>query len=179
MPNTTYELRKLYLEQSQYSAEQAKSDYKPLLQWPGNEYFEGFKQYFDKFKPDSDLLQNALIPDTGYEQKNVSEQIFGNQMKLQYVGIKHTANLFYERCKLHKQHMQEIDRRHLEVQERKFGVEINNFPDRARRLSNLENQLLQLEGQRRDEELAFWKDTVELREKLFANAGEYRAAKHR
>ena len=179
MPNTTYELRKLYFEQSQYSAGQVKPDYKPLLQWPGNEYFEGFKQYFDKFKPDSDLLQNALIPDIGYERKNVSEQIFGNQMKLQYVGIKHIANLFYERCKLHKQHMQEMDQRHIEVQERKFGVEINNFPDRARRLSNLENQLLQLEGQRRDEELAFWKDTVELREKLFANAGEYRAAKHR
>jgi len=39
--------------------------------------------------------------------------------------------------------------------------------------------LLQLEQSRRDEELAFWKDTVELREKLFENSVDYRAAKHR
>ena len=32
MPNKTYELRNVYLQQSQYSAEQAKSDYPLLLQ---------------------------------------------------------------------------------------------------------------------------------------------------
>ena len=89
------------------------------------------------------------------------------------------ANLFYERCKLNKQHIQDIDHRHLEIQEKKFGVEINLTPDNSKRLSNLEGQLLQLEQARREEELAFWKDTVELREKLFENSVDYRAAKHR
>ena len=80
---------------------------------------------------------------------------------------------------MHKQHIQDIDHTHLKVQENLFGVKINNFPDKARRLSNLEGQLLQLESQRRDEELAFWKDTVELREKLFESASDYKAISNR
>jgi hypothetical protein len=67
----------------------------------------------------------------------------------------------------------------MEIQEKLFGIQINNFPDRAKRLSNLEGQLLQLEGQRRDEEIAFWKDTVELRAKLFEHAVAYKDAKQR
>ena len=55
MPNKTYELRKLYFEQSQYSAKKVEPDYQPLLQWPENGYFE-------KFKLDAKLLQKALSP---------------------------------------------------------------------------------------------------------------------
>jgi hypothetical protein len=172
MPNKTYELRNLYFLQNPYSVKSAGTSYPLFLKWPKSSYFKGLKY-------DAGLLQKALKPESDYKGKPVSEQIFGNEVKQQYTGLKHTANLFYERCKLHKDHIQDIDRRHIEVQERKFGVEINNFSDRGKRLSNLENQLLQLEGQRRDEELAFWKDTVELREKLFQNAGDYKAARHR
>jgi hypothetical protein len=172
MPSKMYELKNLYLQQSQYSAKQARPDYPLFLQWPE-------KAYFEKFKPDADLLQKALSPLEKSVTYSIADQVFGNQKQLEYLGLKHSANLFYERCRLHKQHIQEIDRRHIEIQERKFGVEINNFPDRAKRLSNLEGQLLQLESERRDEELAFWKDTVELREKLFEGAGNYRAARHR
>jgi len=172
VPNKTYELRNLYFLQNPYSASQADVSYSLFLKWLENGYFK-------KLKPDAELLQEVLRPDSDYKGKNISEQIFGNEIKQQYVGLKHTANLFYERCKLHKQHIQDIDRRHIDVQETKFGVEINNFPDRARRLSNLENQLLQLESQRREEEIAFWKDTVELREKLFEGAATYKDANHR
>ena len=172
MPNKTYELRNLYFQQSQYSAKQAKPDYPPFLQWPD-------KGYFDKFKPDADLLQKALSPLEKSITSSTADQVFGNLKQLEYLGLKHSANLFYERCRLNKQNIEEIDRRHLEIQEKKFGVEINNFPDKAKRLSNLEGQLLQLEQQRRDEELAFWKDTVELREKLFESAAAYKAANHR
>ena len=66
-----------------------------------------------------------------------------------------------------------------DVLEGEFGVKINNSPDKAKRLSNLEGQLLQLEIQRRDEQIAFWKDTVELREKLFEGAATYKDANHR
>ena len=172
MPNTTYEIRNLYLQQSHYSAEPTQPDYPALLQWPE-------KGYFQKFKPDADLLQTILSPLEKSLTYSLADQVFGNQKQLEYLDLKHGANLFYERCKLHNQHIQEIDRRHIEIQERKFGVEINHFPDRTRSLSNLESQLLQLEQGRRDEELAFWKDTVELRQKLFESAGAYRAAKHR
>jgi len=172
MPNKTYELRNLYFQQSQYSVQEAEQDYPLLLKWPENAYFE-------KFKPDADLLQKALSPLEKSAAYSIADQVFGSQKQLEYLSLKHLANLFYERCKLHKQHIKDIDHRHIQIQEKKFGVEINNFPDRGKRLSNLESQLLQLEQQRRDEELAFWKDTAELREKLFEKAAIYRAAKHR
>ena len=65
MPNKTYELRNLYFQQSQYSAEPAKPDYPLFLQWPD-------KGYFEKFKPDADLLQKALSP----LEKSVTNSIF-------------------------------------------------------------------------------------------------------
>lgn len=172
MPNTTYELRNLYFQQSQYSAKQTKPYYPLFLQWPE-------KGYFDKFKPDADLLQKALSPLEKSTTYSVADQVFGNQKQLEYLDLKHSANLFYERCKLHKQHIKDIDYSHMKVQERLFSAKINSLPDKARRFSNLESQLLQLESQRRDEELAFWKDTVELREKLFESAATYKAANHR
>jgi hypothetical protein len=172
MPNKTYELRNLYFQQNQYSVEPVESDIPLFLQWPPNSYFE-------RLQPDADLLQRALNPETDYKDKTVSEQIFGNEIKQQYISLKHMANLFYERCRLHKQHIQDIDHRHIEIQEKKFDAEINHTPENSKRLTNLEGQLLQLEQSRRDEELAFWKDTVELREKLFENSVDYRAAKHR
>ena len=172
MPNKTYELRKLYFEQSQYSAKQVEPDYQPLLQWPE-------KGYFEKFKLDSELLQKTISPLTKSATDSIADLVFGNQKQTEYLGLKHLANLFYERCKLHKQHIKEIDSTHITVQEKLFGVKINNFPDKARRLSSLEGLLMQLESQRRDEELKFWADTVELREKLFEGASTYKDAKHR
>ncbi|MHC4333328.1 MAG: hypothetical protein ACYSUV_06190 [Planctomycetota bacterium] len=172
MPNRTYELRELYSEQSQYSAREEKPDYPALLQWPE-------KGYFEKFKLDADLLQKALSPLEKSTIYTLADQVFGNQKTQEYVGLKHLAHLFYERCRLHKQHIKDIEHSHIKIQEKKFGVEINNIPENARRLSNLETQLLQLEKEKREEELAFWKDTVELREKLFEGAATYRDANHR
>jgi CII-binding regulator of phage lambda lysogenization HflD len=172
MPNKTYELRRLYFEQHPYGIADSPGDaYPSLLQWPAN-------GYFTSMKPDAELLQDALTP-LITATASLSEQVFGNQMKHEYFGLKHLSNLFYERCRLHKQHIKDIDRSHIQIQEIKYGVEINHFPDRAKRLSTLEGQLLQLEQQRREEELAFWKDTADLREKMFENAGLYSDIKHR
>ncbi|MDD5458115.1 MAG: hypothetical protein PHF37_01810 [Phycisphaerae bacterium] len=172
MPNKTYELRKLYAEQSRYSLPQVKPYYPLFLQWPQ-------KSYFEKFRFDAKLLQSAFSKPNPDSYKTIAERVFGDQKQIQYTNLKHTSNLFYERCKLHKQHLDEIEHSHIKTQEELFGVKINNIPENARRLSSLEGLLLQLDQQRRDEELAFWKDTVELREKLFEGAGEYSAAKNR
>jgi hypothetical protein len=152
MPNKTYELRNLYFQQSQYSVKEAKPEYPLLLRWPENEYL-------NQFKPDAKLLQKVLSPLEKSLSYNVADQVFGNQKNLEYLSLKHLANLFHERCQLHKQHIQEIDHSNMKTQEELFGVKINNIPENSRRLSNLEGQLLQLEQQRRDEELAFWKDS--------------------
>jgi hypothetical protein len=174
IPNKTYELRNLYWQQSQYTTkpEEKKYDPMPLLQWPANGYFE-------KLKPDADLLQQAITPFINDKTNRIAERVFGNELNQQNIDLKHTENLFYERCKLHQQHIRDIDERHLTVQERLFGVEINHFPDRNKQLRTLEGQLMQLEQQRREEELAFWKDTVDLRKELFASAADYRDTKHR
>lgn len=153
------------------TANQARPEYPPFLQWPSNSCFE-------KFKPDADLLQKALSP-IEKSTYSIADQVFGEHKRHEYTNLRHSANLLQERTKLHKQHIQDIDHRHLQIQEELFGVRINFFPDRARRQSNLESQLLQLEQQRRDEELAFWKDTVELRQGLFESAASYKDAKHR
>ena len=139
MPNRTYELRNLYFQQSQYSAKQEEKKYEhpPLLQWPAN-------GYFDRLRPDADLLQKALSPVDKYKTDKLSEQVFGNEMKQQQVNLKHSANLFYEQCELNKSHIRDIDDRHLQIQEKLYGVVINNYPDRAKRLSTLEGQLTQL-----------------------------------
>ncbi len=172
MPNKTYELRNLYFQQnSSYASQKIDVTYPRVLSWPAN-------GYFDRLKPDAELLQEALIPIVN-ETANISQQIFGNEMKQQHVGIQHLANLFYERCKLHKKHIDEIQHRDLQIQGSLYGVIINRNPDRTKRMSSLETQLLQLESAKREEELAFWKDTAELREKLFETASTYRGAKQR
>jgi len=170
--NTTTELTELYFQQSRDSAKTPEmASYDSLLQWPSN-------SYFNKFIPDKLLLEKSLstIEKPSY---SIAGQVFGEKKEQEYIGLKHFSNLFYERCRLHQQHTHDIDHRNLQIQEKLFNVQINNFPDKARRQSNLESQLLQLEQQRRDEELTFWKDTVELREKLFENATAYKQAKHR
>ncbi len=172
MPNSLYEIRNLYLQQSQYSVKEAKPEYPLLLHWPKNNYLK-------QFTPDAETLQKVLSPAVTPGNNNIADQLFGNQKQFEYLNLKHLSNLFQERCRLHEQHIKDIDHSNMQIQEKKFGVEINMIPENAKRLSNLESQLLQLEQQRRDEELSFWKDSAELREKMFEKAGLYRAAKQR
>lgn len=171
MPNKTYELRNLYFEQSRSYADKASEpEYPTVLTWPQN-------GYFGQLTPDAKLLQEALRPIIN--QTYISQQIFGNEARGQHIGIEHLSNLFYERCRLHKKHMDEILDRHLDIQGSLYGAVINRYPDRTKRMSSLETQLLQLENAKREEELSFWKDTAELRQKLFESAGSYRAATQR
>jgi hypothetical protein len=55
-----------------------------------------------------------------------------------------------------------------------------HFPiDAGRTQQNLERLVLQLEQERRTEEINFWKDAAEIRQQLFADAGLYCATKRR
>ena len=173
-PSKIYELRNLYFQQSRYSAanKEPEQDSSSLLQWSTD-------GYGGRLNLDRELLQEALSPKGEYKSDNLSERVFGQELKKQYIDLKHADNLLRERANLHTKHLQEIDERHVKVQERLFGVEINNFPDRNKQLRTLEGQLIQLEQQRREEELVFWKDTMEIRKELFASASDYRDTKNR
>ena len=142
------------------------------MRWPSN-------YYFDKFKPDAQLLQKAFLQAGKSKYLTIADQVFANQKNHHYLNLKHLANLFYERCRLHSQHIKEIEHRHIKTQEELFGLKLTNLGSNARRISGLESQLLQLEKEKREEELAFWKDSADLRQKLFEAAAAYKTVKNR
>jgi hypothetical protein len=144
----------------------------PLIKWPADAYFR-------LFELDTNLLRRALATSQEPSQQTIAAQVFGNQQKQEYINIAHAASLLYERARIHRQHLRDIDHRLGQIQEMLFCVKINNSPDKTKRQGNLESQLLQLEQQRRDEELAFWKDTVDVRQQFLEGASTYTAAKQR
>lgn len=171
--NITAESQKLYFQQSQYSVSKPEDySYDSLLQWPSN-------GYFDKFRSDAALLKQALTAYANPEVSTVAAQVFGNQAREQRIGLQHQANVLYERALLHATHLKEIDRRLMNCHE-KISILKMHFPiDGGRTQQNLERLVLQLEQERRTEEINFWKDTAEIREKLFEDAGAYSATKRR
>ena len=157
MPNKTYELRNLYFEQYPYSRASVRDsdEQDALVMLPRDWNFKPLYQ-------DIQQLQRAITYQPSPAEATVAQQVFGADLKKHAVGVKHAAHLLAERSSLHQRHLREIDRRHIEAQEKLFGAQINKTPENAKRVLNLEGQLAQLEKERRSEEVAFWKDTVNL-----------------
>jgi len=146
--------------------------YDSLLQWPRN-------GYFDRFRPDSTLLHQALSSYCAPQASTVAEQVFVNQARQQGISLRHFANILYERALLHRSHVKDIDRRLMEFQE-KLSILKMHFPlDGGRTQQTLEKLIIDLEKQRHDAELGFWKDSTEIRHGLFENAATYSATRHR
>ena len=171
--NTTPQVRESYFYRSPYSDTQPEHQpYDSLLQWPRN-------GYFDRFRPDAILLQEALTVYSGPQAATVAEQVFGNQARQQRISLRHFANILYERALLHKSHVKDIDGRLMEFQE-KLSIIKMHFPlDGGRTQQTLEKLIIDLEKQRHDEELGFWKDSAEVRQRLFEDAATYSATRHR
>jgi len=171
--NTTSQWRDLYFQHSPYSVDRPEYwRYDSLLQWPSNGYFK-------TFVPDAALLRQTLTMYAKPEAQSVAEQVFGSQARQERIGLKHLSNILYERALLHKNHVKDIDHRLMQSQE-KLSILKMHFPvDGGRTQQNLERLLLDLEKQRRDEELNFWKDSTEIRQKLFDGAIAYSATKRR
>jgi len=149
-----------------------KPAYDSLLQWPQH-------GYFDSFRPDAALLREALCAYAGSQDSTLAEQIFGNQARQQRISLRHLANILYERALLHKNHLKDIDGRLMDCHER-LSILKMHFPlDMEKSQQNLEKLIIELEKQRRDEELAFWKDSTEVRQQLFENAATYSATRRR
>ena len=171
--NNTTRLQELYFQNSRYSGSKLENlFYDSLLQWPRNGYFE-------RLKPDAALLKEALTSYATPATSTVAEQVFGNQARQEKIGLKHLANILYERAVLHRNHLKDIDRRLMESQE-KLSIIKMHFPvDGGRSQQNLERLVIELEKQRHDEEINFWKDSTEIRQKLFEDALAYSATKRR
>jgi hypothetical protein len=173
--NRTAELRNMYFQQSRYAANPtlaAKRPYDSLLQWPSN-------SYFDRLRPDAILLRQALTPYVSPEASTTAEQVFGNQARQQRIGLQHQSNVLYERAFLHAKHLKEVDRRLMDCH-KKLSILKMHFPiDAGRTQQNLERLVVQMEQERRTEEINFWKDTAEIRQKLFEDVNAYSATKRR
>jgi len=171
--NNIAQLRESYFQHSRYSGSKLEdASYDSLLQWPS-------KGYFDRFRPDSALLKEALASYPIRETSTVSEQIFGSQARQQKIGLKHLANILYERALLHRNHLKDIDRRLMDCHEKLSILKMHFALDGGRSQQNLEKLVIELEKQRHEEEINFWKDSTEVREKLFENVFAYGAIQRR
>jgi hypothetical protein len=161
------ELQRLYFSQSQYSPPPSPAD--SLMQWPGT---------YPTLAREKPILDETLarVSDQPY---TLADQVFGRQVRHARLGLKRLLQLLYERCGLHYRHMKEINHEDIKCQEQLFINKINSPMDGGRRQSNLEKLLIQIESDKRREELQFWKDTFEVRQLIFEKAMEYALAKDR
>jgi len=143
-----------------------------------------FTRYCKPFKID---LANALYPSPIFDGKsyppihsrlpldNPIQQVFYNQAEQHRLTLDHFQDLVTQRVELHDKHIREIRHRHMEVQEALSITRMHKSQDPAKREANLERELLSLEENKRNEELALWKDTLELRTKAIEETRLYKA----
>lgn len=126
-----------------------------------------------------DELAEQLAPVRVTPVDPVTEQVFGAQLRRTQYSLEQSNELLNERAALYRQHLRDIDHRHMQIQEELFGARLHAHEDGHRRALRLQQTLLQLEGDRRQEALAFWKDATDLRKSSLEHAGEYDALRHR
>lgn len=135
--------------------------------------------YFEKFRFDAALLKEALSPYAGRHDATLAEQIFGSQARLGRISLAHLANILHERALLHSHRLGDLNHRLVDCQDR-LSVLKMHFPlDGGKAQQHLEKLILELESQRHEEEINFWKDSTEIRQQLFENAATYGQAKRR
>lgn len=164
-------------ERNVYSKDEHSDRYTPpsIIVYP----IEESPAVTQSMERDSDTLAEFLAPVEIPVYAPISEQIFGQQSRQSQISLEHTLNLITERSRIHKRHMDDIQQRHRELHGQLFGAQLHSDLDNHKREMNLQTTLLRLDAERRKEELAFWKDTSELRDKLFEEATEYQAVRHR
>jgi len=134
---------------------------------------------FEKFHRDAALLKEALSPSAGQRDATLAEQVFGGQARQQRIGLGHLANVLYERAMLHKKHLRDIDWHLTDCLDRLSVLKMQLPLDGGRSQQQLEKLIIELERQRHEEEIAFWKDSADIRQQLFENAATYGAARRR
>jgi len=155
-----------YFSHSQYSP-QAPAPSAYIVGRPASYSLEAERPFLDE------ILQKQ-----DYAKTTLPDRVFGRQIRHTRLSAKRLAKLLQERCVLHYRHLAEINHRSMRCQEYLFLARLQGQAD-SRHLSNLERLLVQLESEKRREELALWKDTMELRNALFEKTQEYATAKDR
>jgi len=121
----------------------------------------------------------ARLTPVALPELSVAEQVFGGQMKRHQLSLEHLTTLMQERARLHDRHQQSLWLRHYHIQARLFGARLHGKSDSYKLATRLEGMVMQLDEQLRNEELGFWKDSMDLREKMTEVMQDYDALKHR
>ncbi len=133
----------------------------------------------EKSTLDDALLKEALSTYTGPQEATLAERVFGSQARQQRIGLRHLADVLYERALLHNKRLRDIDHRLTDFLDR-LSVLKMHFPlGEGRSQQQLEKLIIELERQRDDEEVSFWKDSAEIRQQLLEGAAAYGAATRR
>jgi len=147
---------------------------------PRPEYFVQWPRYIhaDLWQAGLQPLQESLTaPEPASE--DLVGQVFGNQLRQQKLSLKHLARLLSERALLYARHVAEIKTSHLKFQGELFCEKLMCGTQATKRQISLEGLLVQLERDKRKEETDFWKDSKDIREVMFEQAGEYQSGSHR
>ena len=154
---------------SAYSPRKYAADY--LLQWQGSRH----RNAWDRERY---VLSEALTqPDT--EVKTLAEQVFGTQVRGQKLQVMHEASLISARYELHHRVLNDLNHRLSGLQERISIAKMLDPWGQSKQLIDLEKLLINLESQENDERLAFWKDTLKVRQEMFTGVREYQSARQR
>ena len=121
----------------------------------------------------------AALSQPEMKPQSLADQVFGNQARQQKLQVMHEASLISGRYELHKRHLRDLKHRLSQVQEKISIVRMFEPGLPSRQQLDLEKLLFNLEGQERDEENAFWSDTLKIKQGLFSAIGEYQSAQHR
>jgi hypothetical protein len=84
------------------------------------------------------------------------------------------SNLLSERWRLYRDHIGELRDEISRLKNRLYLASRPYVIDHPMRQANLERNLMKLESDARKEEIDFWKDSMEIRDKLLDVAHEYR-----
>ena len=144
-----------------------------------SERISGNPPYSTYWSISLDELAEQLAPVHVTPIDPVTEQVFGAQLRRTQYSLEQSTELLNERAALYRQHLRDIDHRRMQIQEELFGARLHAREDGHRRALRLQQTLLQLEGDRRQEALAFWKDATDLRKSSLEHSGEYDALRHR
>jgi len=91
---------------------------------------------------DANTLAKLLSPVRISEYASIAEQIFGSQAQRQKLSLEHLFNLIDERSILHRRHLTEIQRRHMDVHAQMEAAKLNHKLDNGRMASQLQSALI-------------------------------------
>ena len=165
------QIQQAYFARCAYNQRTEKIETDYLVQWPKD-------LYSGQFSRDTGLLQESFTASTT-NHADLPSRVFGNQLRHERMSAQHLANLLYERATLYTRHITDIKSRRSQMQEALPIDKLLSPREATRHQMALEKMLVQLESDRRKEELDFWKDTQDIREGLFDKAWAYRTNKER